>query len=131
MKKCAYCGRENDNDATHCRECGAGEFLAPGPAPTQPRVEAGKDESEATTPAEDSIPELSAAGESVICTTCHTLNVPDVTFCRRCGAPIGFISTIVSGLVSLAVSILFLRSLGRESRSDESVAAQIEPTLKQ
>ena len=94
MKKCAYCGRENDDAATHCRECGTGEFLAPGPAPTQPRVEAGKDEPEAITPAEDSIPELSIPGESAVCPTCHTLNVPDVTFCQRCGAPIGFISTI-------------------------------------
>jgi ribosomal protein L40E len=94
MKKCAYCGRENDDDATQCRECGTGEFLAPGPAPTQPLVEAGKDEAEAITPAEDSIPELSIPGESAVCPTCHTLNLPEVTFCRRCGAPIGFISTI-------------------------------------
>jgi len=72
MKKCAYCGRENDDDATQCPECGTGEFLAPDPAPTQPRVEAGKDEPEAITPAEDSIPELSITGESAVCPTCHT-----------------------------------------------------------
>ncbi|PYJ59510.1 MAG: hypothetical protein DME24_12595 [Verrucomicrobia bacterium] len=22
MKLCTYCGRENENDAIHCRECG-------------------------------------------------------------------------------------------------------------
>ncbi|HTQ49488.1 MAG TPA: site-2 protease family protein, partial [Candidatus Acidoferrales bacterium] len=26
MKRCAYCGRENDDDAVHCRECGTTEF---------------------------------------------------------------------------------------------------------
>jgi len=26
MKRCAYCGRENENDAVHCRECGTTEF---------------------------------------------------------------------------------------------------------
>jgi hypothetical protein len=26
MKKCAYCGRENDDNAGHCRECGTTEF---------------------------------------------------------------------------------------------------------
>jgi len=30
----------------------------------------------------------------MICPTCHTLNVPGVAFCRRCGGPLGFISTI-------------------------------------
>ena len=31
MKKCAYCGRENLDDATHCSECGTAEFAAPKP----------------------------------------------------------------------------------------------------
>ena len=53
-----------------------------------------EEDSEAVYTPEDSIPELPNSGETVVCTTCHTLNVPDVAFCRRCGAPIGFISTI-------------------------------------
>jgi len=32
MKKCGYCGRENDNDLHHCSECGA-ELPPPGPPP--------------------------------------------------------------------------------------------------
>jgi hypothetical protein len=38
MKKCAYCGRENDDAAAHCRECGT-EFAAPSvePGPSAPR----------------------------------------------------------------------------------------------
>jgi hypothetical protein len=26
MKECAYCGRENSDDAVYCRECGTNEF---------------------------------------------------------------------------------------------------------
>jgi ribosomal protein L40E len=34
MKICAYCGRENDDAAIHCRECGTQEFERPkGEAP--------------------------------------------------------------------------------------------------
>lgn len=29
MKSCAYCGRQNDDDATNCRECGTNEFDVP------------------------------------------------------------------------------------------------------
>ena len=94
VKKCSYCGRENVDDATQCRECGTSEFVVPAPAPTRSRIEHDKGEPEATTLPEDSIPELPISGESVVCPTCHALNVPDVAFCRRCGAPIGFISTI-------------------------------------
>jgi hypothetical protein len=27
MKSCAYCGRENQDNASHCFECGTGEFV--------------------------------------------------------------------------------------------------------
>ena len=29
MKTCAYCGRENDDEAVDCRECGTREFKTP------------------------------------------------------------------------------------------------------
>jgi len=29
MKQCAYCGRENIDDAACCKECGTAEFVAP------------------------------------------------------------------------------------------------------
>ncbi|PYJ57319.1 MAG: hypothetical protein DME24_19570 [Verrucomicrobia bacterium] len=94
MKKCVYCGRENSDDATECRECGTLEFVVPGPGSTQSRVEQGKGEPGETNRSESSIPELPIPGESMICPACHTLNVPGVAFCRRCGGPLGFISTI-------------------------------------
>ena len=37
MKKCAYCGRENEDDAVNCSECGT-EFVQA--SPTQPTPEA-------------------------------------------------------------------------------------------
>jgi len=95
VKTCSYCGRENSDDATQCSECGTDEFATPVPAPSQPPVsQRGPDEAGATTAAHDSSSEPPPFGETVLCVTCHTLNVPDVAFCRRCGAPIGFISTI-------------------------------------
>ena len=32
MKKCAYCGRENSDDAERCVECGTSGFVAAAPA---------------------------------------------------------------------------------------------------
>jgi len=39
MKSCAYCGRENDDAATYCGECGTAEFKSntPKPSPEQPK----------------------------------------------------------------------------------------------
>lgn len=34
MKSCAYCGRENPDSATQCRECGTGEFAPQSPPTT-------------------------------------------------------------------------------------------------
>jgi steroid delta-isomerase-like uncharacterized protein len=52
MKVCDYCGRESEDDALHCRECGTQSFVAPpksvpekpseGPAPKPPRWEFGE-----------------------------------------------------------------------------------------
>jgi hypothetical protein len=38
VKKCSYCGRENSDEAVHCRECGT-ELVVPsaGAAPVRPR----------------------------------------------------------------------------------------------
>src|SRR5579872_430717 len=46
MKLCAYCGRENEEDAVRCRECGNAEF--------QPR---------AASPSRDVIPATAAAAK--------------------------------------------------------------------
>lgn len=38
MKSCAYCGRENLDNATSCCGCGTDEFVAPTPQPTEKLV---------------------------------------------------------------------------------------------
>jgi len=37
MKKCAYCGRENADDAVRCRECGTQEFTPLLALPERPK----------------------------------------------------------------------------------------------
>lgn len=89
MKPCAYCGRDNEDNATHCRECGNAEFVvltAPSSA-TQPEMA-----QRMSIP--DPEPDVSPTGESALCTSCLFPNVPGTAFCKRCGAPVGFISTI-------------------------------------
>ena len=38
MKKCTYCGRENDDEAVHCSECGI-EFVQTSPTQATPEAE--------------------------------------------------------------------------------------------
>jgi hypothetical protein len=38
MKSCEYCGRENEDNALHCKECGTTEFVAAAVPQSQPRV---------------------------------------------------------------------------------------------
>ena len=57
MKKCAYCGRENSDDAVRCSECGTDEFK---------------------TEARDTLPELDEQEELVTLTTCQRLTDADM-----------------------------------------------------
>ena len=38
MKVCKYCGRENDDEAVHCRECGTQEFKTPASKTAPPEL---------------------------------------------------------------------------------------------
>jgi len=38
MKVCKYCGRENDDEAVHCRECGTQEFKTPAAETAPPEL---------------------------------------------------------------------------------------------
>ena len=39
MKKCTYCGRENEDDVPHCAGCGTSEFVSPNSVSAIPRAE--------------------------------------------------------------------------------------------
>jgi hypothetical protein len=43
MKTCAYCGRENEDSAVHCGECGTEEFKAPEACNPPSEAETGED----------------------------------------------------------------------------------------
>jgi hypothetical protein len=85
MKTCGYCGRENEDDAVFCRECGLNEFPAPSvatvPVQQQPAAPTGED-------VECPTPDISPDEEAAICPFCLFPNVPDRQWCKRCGAPI-------------------------------------------
>jgi uncharacterized membrane protein YvbJ len=55
MKECTYCGRENEDHAVSCRECGTDSFKDDLPKET------------------DTLPELDAQEHLVTLTTCQNL----------------------------------------------------------
>ena len=61
MKKCAYCGRENGDDATSCRECGTPEFVATSSAPAQSVAEEASQECGATTAIKECVAEATTS----------------------------------------------------------------------
>lgn len=89
MKTCSYCGRENPDEATQCRECGTGEFVVPGAA-TAPTLQKAPAIAE---PAEPE-PHLSPDGASALCTYCLFPNLPEAPWCKRCGASMTYASIV-------------------------------------
>jgi hypothetical protein len=89
MKNCAYCGRENADETTHCRECGTSEFVVSAPL-TSPAQDSVEMVSEVPEPE----PEVPPDGESALCTYCVFPNLPEVPWCKRCGASINYSSIV-------------------------------------
>src|SRR6266702_4246755 len=89
MKNCAYCGRENTDDAVNCRECGTSEFAisAPLQRPVQ-KIE----EMPAEFPEPE--PDIPPDGESALCTYCLFPNLPEALWCKRCGASVSYASIV-------------------------------------
>jgi hypothetical protein len=101
MKSCAYCGRENEDDAVRCRECGTAQFVLPAsPAAssqkqTEPVAEAPELESDE-----------SVEGEAALCTYCVFPNSPEAAWCKRCGASMSYASIV--GPLDVAVASGFM-----------------------
>src|SRR5262245_54510185 len=98
MKNCAYCDRENADDAILCRECGTDEFVERAPLPLLPKKR-GETLSEIPDPEADVSPD----GESALCTYCLFPNLPEASWCKRCGASVGFASVARVALTACQV----------------------------
>jgi ribosomal protein L40E len=77
MKVCAYCGRENVEEAIHCRECGTQEFEDPATEVPDKSPEGTAIRSTQSEPAEDCL--------TKICAYCGRENDRDAVRCWECG----------------------------------------------
>jgi hypothetical protein len=80
MKLCDYCGRENEDQAVNCRECGGQEFKDPGPE-IQDKTQRG-DAQEAPQC------EVVAPDTPTTCEWCGRENSAEAVTCHECGTPI-------------------------------------------
>jgi hypothetical protein len=79
MKECAYCGRENDDDAVQCRECGTAEFKG------DITAKAHSEKAEEPNRPRYQIPPLSPANKQhtwATLITCGTLVEADLVVCQ-------------------------------------------------
>jgi hypothetical protein len=83
MKTCGYCGRENEDSAIVCRECGLSEF------PDSAEEKARAAQAQEVVEAESEIPEpdVTSGEEACICPFCLFPNLPDRGWCKNCGTP--------------------------------------------
>jgi len=98
MKTCGYCGRENEDSAIACRECGQSEFpetaekarAVQPPAIIEPEPELPE-------------PDVASGEEACLCPFCLFPNLPERQWCKHCGSPFNtaildpFQSAIASG----------------------------------
>ena len=83
MKTCGYCGRENEDAAVVCRECGMSEF----PVPAAGKAQASHAEAMTVAEPEPPTPDVAPDQEAAICPFCLFPNLPDREWCKQCGAP--------------------------------------------
>ena len=114
MKECAWCGRENDDDALRCRECGTAEFKGDSAKSIE------SNEPEIETVAEDTYPDLepdvSFEDDCELCISCLFPNAPGRPFCKRCGAPVNFISTISPAYWPFAMGFGYRQAVRRRPK---------------
>ncbi len=108
MKTCGYCGRENEDSAAVCRECGQSEF--PETAEEKNRAleeEAREAQARAAAEREPEVPESDVASgeEACICSVCLFPNLPEREWCKNCGAPF---NTSVMGPFESAIARGFM-----------------------
>jgi len=89
MKSCAYCGRENEDDAVRCCECGTAQFVHPASSAMLSQRQA-----ERVADAPDPECDVPADGEAALCTYCLFPNLPEASWCKRCGASMSYASIV-------------------------------------
>lgn len=102
MKSCDYCGRGNLDDAIYCCECGT-QFVAPEPEP--------QDEVESTAPLPDPECDVPDGEEAALCTACLFPNLPEATWCKRCGAPLSSNVMLLMPDAARAAGFVYRRAL--------------------
>jgi len=83
MKTCGYCGRENEDSAIVCRECGLSEF----PETAEEKARAAQSLVEPEPEPEPLAPDVTADSEAAICPFCLFPNLPEREWCKQCGTP--------------------------------------------
>ena len=86
MKTCGYCGRENEDAAVVCRECGLSEFPEASKK-NAPTVHAAAPVVAAVTEPEIPTPDVGSDQEAALCPFCLFPNLPDRGWCKQCGTP--------------------------------------------
>lgn len=77
MKLCSYCGRENEDHAVYCRECGTSEFKT--------CSDEARDETQTGEAAERLDSELEPSDIATTCEWCGRENVGGAVNCQECG----------------------------------------------
>jgi len=83
MKTCGYCGRENEDSATVCRDCGQSEF----PESAEEKARATQARAIGEPELNPPEPDVASGQEACICPFCLFPNLPDREWCKNCGAP--------------------------------------------
>jgi hypothetical protein len=101
LKNCSYCGRENQDSASQCWECGT-EFQTAKEEFASPPKKA-----EAFEVFPDPEPDVSPAEEIALCISCLFPNSPEAAWCKRCGAAISPTVTITMPDAALTVGCVY------------------------
>jgi hypothetical protein len=83
MKTCGYCGRESEDSAVVCRECGLSEFQDP----AAEKARAAQAQEVVEVEPEIPEPDVASGEEACICPFCLFPNLPDRQWCKYCGSP--------------------------------------------
>ena len=119
MKPCAYCGRENQDDAECCLECGTTEFVD---ATIQRKLEANSDThrlAQRTVPEiyyTEIEPDVGEDAECALCISCLFPNLPEADWCKRYGTQMSSTASILFPQVAIATGCVYRNAVERPTK---------------